>query len=484
MNSSIRRLYWTLAIGFVALTLMLGYWQVVAAPGLDDRADNPQAIQREREVDRGRILSADGRILAASRAVRENGQRVYERIYPQDDLAAQAIGYSTPQQGKSGIEASWNRYLAGSYGTEPLLQRLNLRAKRGANVQTYLDTRVQRSAQAGLIGRRGAAIALDPETGGVLAMASSPTYDLNTAVTDFQEVASQPGGPLVNRASDGRYPPGSTFKVVTATAALESGIWNPDSRFDDNGRYVVDGQAITNFGGRRFGSHTLTDALTNSINTTFARIGESLGPDQLGATMTAYGFGERPPIDLPEGEVFISGIYDGTELVPNDQPGIDAARVAIGQERLLVTPLQMGMVAAAVANDCTVMAPHIGRRAVDRGGAVVRELAPQQIGQACSPETAEELTGMMTRVVEEGTGTAAALSGIGVQVAGKTGTAETADSGRNQAWFIGFAPAEDPVVAVAVVIEDTSGTGGVEAAPVAAQIMEAAIDAQGTGANP
>lgn len=476
MNTSIRRLYWALAAGFAALALMLGYWQVIAAPALDDRADNPQAIQRERQIDRGRILSADGKVLAASRAVRERGQRVFQRVYPQGDLASQAIGYSTSDQGKSGLEASWNRYLAGSFGTEPLLQRLNLREKRGANVQTNLDTRVQEAAQAGLVGKRGAAVALDPETGGVIAMASSPTYDLNTAVTNFAAIEGQSGGPLVNRSTDGRYPPGSTFKVVTATAALESGIYSPGSRFDDNGRFVVDGKAITNFGGRSFGSHTLTDALTNSINTTFARIGESLGPRGLGATMTAYGFGSRPPIDLPEGEVFPSGRYDGTELLPNDQAGLDTARLAIGQERLLVTPLQMAMVAAGVANDGTVMAPRIGRRAVDRGGSVVRELRPSVVGQSSSPEVANQLTEMMTRVVEEGTGTAAALSGIGVQVAGKTGTAETGDDDRNQAWFIGFAPADDPVVAVAVVVEDTPGTGGVEAAPIAARIMETAID--------
>jgi len=163
-------------------------------------------------------------------------------------------------------------------------------------------------------------------------------------------------------------------------------------------------------------------------------------------------------------------------LLPNDQAGLDTARLAIGQERLLVTPLQMAMVAAGVANDGTVMAPRIGRRAVDRGGSVVRELRPSVVGQSSSPEVANQLTEMMTRVVEEGTGTAAALSGIGVQVAGKTGTAETGDDDRNQAWFIGFAPADDPVVAVAVVVEDTPGTGGVEAAPIAARIMETAID--------
>ncbi len=481
MNTSLRRLYLTMAAGFVGLMLMLGYWQVVAAPDLNDDADNPQALQRDRLVDRGQIQSADGKVLAASRAVRVRGQRVYERVYPQGSLAAQTIGYSSPEQGKTGIEASWNRWLAGSYGTQPLLQRLNLREKRGATVETHLDTRVQEVAQSALGDRRGAVVALDPSTGGVLAMASSPTFNLQDVRTGFAQIADQPGAPLLNRATQGRYPPGSSFKVVTATAALESGLYSPGSRFDDNGRYVVNGQPIRNFGGRTFGNHTLARALQDSINTTFARIGDALGP-RLAATMKAYGFGERPPIDLPESEVVPSGRYDNQgQLLAADQQGADTARLAIGQERLEATPLQMAMVAAGVANDGTVMAPHIGRRALDRGGSVVRELDPVEIGKPASPAVAQELTEMMEQVVESGTGTAAAIPNV--RVAGKTGTAETGAPGTNEAWFIGFAPADNPQVAVAVVIEDTPQTGGEIAAPVARSVMETALEV-GAGSGP
>lgn len=481
MNTSLRRLYLTMAAGFVGLMLMLGYWQVVAAPDLNDDADNPQALQRDRQVDRGQILSADGKVLAASRAVQVRGQRVFERVYPQGSLAAQTIGYSSPEQGKTGIEASWNRWLAGSYGTQPLLQRLNLREKRGATVETHLDTRVQEVAQAGIGDRRGAVVALEPSTGAVLAMASSPTFNLQDVRTNFAQITDQPGAPLLNRATQGRYPPGSSFKVVTATAALESGLYDPGSRFDDDGRYVVNGQPIRNFGGRTFGSHTLAQALENSVNTTFARIGDALGPRRLGATMTAYGFGERPPIDLPESEVVPSGRYRETQLLPSDEQGEDTARIAIGQERLQATPLQMAMVAAGVANEGTVMAPRIGSRALDRGGSVVRELDPVEIGQPASPAVAQELTEMMEQVVESGTGTAAQISGV--RVAGKTGTAETGAAGTNEAWFIGFAPADDPQVAVAVIIEDTPETGGQVAAPIAGSVMETALDV-GAGSAP
>ena len=477
MNRSIRRLYLTLAAGFGLLVVMLGWWQVVAADSLKDRGDNLQTLQAQRLIDRGRILSADGAVLAASRARRIKGQRVFERIYPQGTLAANAVGYASSERGRTGIESTYNRYLSGSFGTEPLLQRFNLKEKRGADVRLSIDTRVQEAAEAGLAGKAGAAVAFDPRTGQVLAMASSPTFDLQTAVTDFAAIP-EAGSPFINRATQGLYPPGSTFKVVTATAALESGDYTPDSTFDDTGSFATPGGSIRNFGNERFGEHTLTTALTKSINTTFASIGDALGPNLLGSTMTAYGFGERPPIDLPDDSVLVSGRRDGNTVLPNDEDGEDTARIAIGQERLTVTPLQMMMVAGAVANRGVLMAPRLMERITDRGGSVVQRGEPQEMGRVMSEQTAAALTAMMENVVREGTGTAAALSSAGVTVAGKTGTAESSDANRNQAWFIGFAPAEAPVVAVAVVIEDTPLTGGGAAAPVAAAIMRAAIEAR------
>ena len=478
MNRSIRRLYLTLAAGFGLLVVMLGWWQVVAAGDLRDRPDNRQTQQAERLIDRGRIISSDGKILAASRAVRVEGRRVFERLYPQGDLAAHAVGYTSDSRGKTGIESTYNRYLSGSFGTEPLLQRLNLKEKRGADVRLSIDTRIQRVAQEALAGQRGSVVAIDPTTGQVLAMASSPTFDLQTAITDYGSIPTE-GGPFLDRAAGGAYAPGSTFKVVTATAALESGAFTADSTFTDTGSYDTPGGEIRNFGNETFGTHTLTTALTNSINTTFASIGDSLGPLTLGGTMDAYGFGTRPPIDLPDDQVRTSGRRGpGGRLLPNDEQGEDVARIAIGQEKLVVTPLQMAMVVSAVANRGTLLAPTLMARISDRGGSEVQRSSPREIGQVMSAADAAELTSMMENVVREGTGTAAALSAAGVTVAGKTGTAESSDSSRNQAWFIGFAPSIDPVVAVAVVIEDTSSTGGAVAAPVAAEVMRAAIEAR------
>jgi peptidoglycan glycosyltransferase len=398
---------------------------------------------------------------------------VYRRVYPDGTLAPQVVGYASPLQGKSGLEREYDRYLSGDYGTEPLLVRLRLRTARGATLETTLLRDVQRIANEQLLGRKGAVVALDPRTGAVLAMASSPTYDLARVSSDFARIARDPGSPLLTRPTQGLYPPGSTFKVVTATAALESGQFTPTSSFDDTGVLNASGKPITNFGRKEFGVHDLTDALTFSINTTFGRLGLALGADRLGATMDAFGFGSRPGIDLPESQVLPSGRYADGRIQPNDAQGEDVARIAIGQEQLLVTPLQMAMVAAGIANDGTLMQPYLGRRVVDRGGAVVKEHRPQQLSQVSSQETAAQVTAMMRGVVREGTGTAAALSGL--DVAGKTGTAETATPGINDAWFIGFAPAAAPTVAVAVVVEGTPGTGGAEAAPIARRVMQAAI---------
>ncbi len=475
MNRSIRHLYLAIVVGFGLLAGFLGWWQVVAAGELESRGDNPYVAEKERRTDRGPIISIDGVLLARSVPSRFQGQKVFRRVYPQGALAPHLIGYASPELGQTGIEASFNRFLAGSYGAEPLLERLNLDEKKGASVQVTLDTRVQRVAVDALAGRRGAVVALDPRTGATLAFASAPTFNLNDVATRFAAITRQAGSPLVARPTQSRQPPGSTFKVVTATAALASGEFTPQSSFRDTGRLIVNGQAITNFGGAVYGRHTLETALTKSINTTFARIGQELGSDRLGETMDAFGFGQDPDVpDLPDAMLIPSGRFDGGNLLPNDERGIDTARVAIGQERLAATPLQMALVASAVAGGGRLMRPYMVARVRDRGGDVVREARPEKMDDVTTPDVAAAVSAMMRSVVDEGTGTAAALSGL--EVAGKTGTAESGAAGRNQAWFIGFAPAAAPVVAVAVLIEDTSGTGGREAAPVAGAVMRAAVE--------
>ncbi len=480
MNTSIRRLFAVLACGFLLLGLLLGYWQVVAAGDLADRTDNRQAQRRDQTVDRGRIITADRIVVARSvpRVIR--GQTTYVRGYPQGTLAPHVVGYASPQVGSTGLEAQYNSYLRGSYGAEPLLVRLRLRTAHGADIHLTIDQRVQEVADQQLLGRKGAVVAIDPKTGAILAMASSPGYDL-AKVSDpkaFAQIRTAPDSPLYNRATQGRYPPGSTFKLVTLVAALESDLgYSSQTRFDDTGTLRTNGPPIRNFGGHVYGDHDLTQALTNSVNTTFARIGLNLGANRMGEQMEAFGFGRKPGIDLPGNEVLASGRYQGGKLLPNIAGDADLARIAIGQEKLSVTPLEMAMVAATIANGCTQMRPYLVTNAVDRSGSDVFEQSPSQVRQVCSADTARIVTDMMGNVVREGTGTQAALQGL--DVAGKTGTAETGDGGLNDAWFVGFAPKDDPKVAIAVVVEGTPDTGGVAAAPIAREVMKKAIERSG-----
>jgi peptidoglycan glycosyltransferase len=474
VNKSISRLFAVLAGGFVLLAVVLGYWQIVHASAINDRPGNSQTIRRQLLIARGPISAADGGKVAVSISSNESGQIVYHRTYPAGTLAPQTIGYANEIQGTAGLERSQNGWLTGDFGAESLLVRLGLRAKRGAAVQTTLMPAPQTIANQMLAGHQGAVVALDPRTGAVDVMSSAPNFDLNQVATNFAGILRQPGEPLLNRAVQGLYPPGSTFKVVTATAALESALYTPQSMFNDTGQIIASGHPLQNFNGEKFGPNTLTQALTYSINTTFGKIGLALGAARLGATMTAFGFGRAPSVDLPPGAVATSGRKSptGTDL-PSNEPGEDVARIGIGQEQLLVTPLQMAMVAAGIANQGAIMNPYLVQSVTDTGGSVLMTHQVTKYSQATTPTVAAEVTDMMRDVVKEGTGTAAALAGL--DVAGKTGTAQTATNGLYDAWFIGFAPAAAPRVAVAVVVENSTGTGGVVAAPIARAVMQAII---------
>ena len=320
-------------------------------------------------------------------------------------------------------------------------------------------------------------VAIEPSTGAVRVMVSVPGYDPNTIPDNFSQLNKDPGSPLFNRATQASYPPGSTFKVVTATAALDSGQFTPDSVLNGDSGIDISGVPLANDGGASYGDIDMTTALTNSVNTYWAQVGEQLGTDTMYEYMDRYGFNQKPQIDYPSSQLSTSGVYeDGQLLGPDDS--IDIGRVAIGQERLQVTPLQMAEVAATVANDGKLMQPTFVQEVTDPDGRVSERIDPTEQDQVMSPETASELNTMMQNVVNEGTGTAAALSGI--QVAGKTGTAEhgLTDSCQepNQAWFIGFAPADDPQIAVAATVECTSGFGGEVAAPIARDVMESLIN--------
>jgi peptidoglycan glycosyltransferase len=311
-------------------------------------------------------------------------------------------------------------------------------------------------------------------------MASWPPYDPNQVPDHFSQLANDQSAPLVNRATQGQYPPGSTFKVVTGVAGLDSGTITPESTINSPGVLTIQGQPLANDFNEDFGEIDLQTGLTFSVNTFFAQLGLKVGQDTMFEYMERFGFNSQPQIDLPSDQVYTSGVYDfetGEFLDQNDP--VDLARVAFGQERLLVTPLQMTEVAAAVANDGTLMRPRLWDRVIDPDGRLRDRMDPQAQSEVMSDETAAEMTDAMTAVVTEGTGTAAAVGLEGVDVAGKTGTADVESreecgslTDANQAWFIGFAPADDPEIAVAATVECTTGFGGEVAAPIVASVMQ------------
>ena len=260
--------------------------------------------------------------------------------------------------------------------------------------------------------------------------------------------------------------------MVTAAAALDTGKYTPDSQISGKNNKVISGVPLQNFGGENFASISLTDALTKSVNTVFGEIGEKLGKRTMYKYMKRFGFNQGPPLQYPPSQIAASGVYNDRGRLLNEGDPVDIGRVSIGQERLKVTPLQMAMVASAVANGGKLMKPRLVEKVLDPDGRTVSSYSPEEEATVISQQAAGELSQMMTKVVQSGTGTAAALQGI--QVAGKTGTAEVANGAANQAWFIAFAPVKDPKVAIAVTVERTtqSLTGGEVAAPIAKQVMQ------------
>jgi peptidoglycan glycosyltransferase len=376
-----------------------------------------------------------------------------------------------------GFELSHNDELVGNK-TEflSLLDELQGHAQEGDNVQSPLDPAAQRAAVDGLAGRRGAVVAIVPSTGEIKAMVSIPEYDPNQIPKHLAQLNRDSSAPLFNRATQAGYPPGSTMKVVTATAALDSGEFTPNSVLNGSSPKVIGGVSLSNSGGEQFGDIDMTTALTNSVNTWWAQVGEQLGKDEMFKYMDRYGFDAKPRLDYPGFQLATSGIFDGNKLLDAGDP-IDIGRVAIGQERLRVTPLQMAEVAAAVANKGELMEPRLWSKVIDPDGRETK-LDPARQSRVMSEETASELNDMMQSVVQEGTGTAAAVSGI--DVAGKTGTAEVT-GGANQAWFIGFAPADDPKIAIAVTVERTTGFGGPTAGPIFRSVAETILQGDASG---
>jgi len=435
----------------------LAYWQAFR-DDLNVNPYNPRLAAALSEPHRGRILDRDGEVLAQSLP---DGRRVYRTA-----AAVHVVGYLSARYGAQGAELAFNDELLGRRGGDwlaALRSEVIRGTPRGFDVRLTIDVDVQMAAALALGNRPGAAVAIDVRTGDVLAMVSWPNWDPNAFATEAPTLLADPRAPLLNRAAQGLYPPGSTFKVVTAAAALSEGLVTPETLVTCNEAYVIGGYAVSCGNVPQGpGTYPFRDAFAYSVNAVFARLGVELGWQPLLRMARAFGFESPIPFDLPTA---------ASQVVAGDAPLSDTllASTAFGQGDLLVTPLQMALVAATVANGGVLVEPRLLAGVYD-GDREMEGPPPIRTRRVLDGHVAAELRDMMVDVVAKGQ---ANMGPLAVPAAGKTGTAETG-RGTAHAWFIGFAPADDPKVAVAVVVED-GGRGGEVAAPVAGAILKAAL---------
>ncbi|HEX4306331.1 MAG TPA: penicillin-binding protein 2 [Solirubrobacterales bacterium] len=487
MNGRIIKLFGLIVVLFAVLIGFTSWWSVFDAKALKEQEANQRPLLEQQQIPRGRILADDGSVIAKSYSKGHGTGKRYIRKYPMGKLFGHPIGYSYVRYGQTQFEKYHNEELTGEeseFGS--IVDELSGQKQEGEQIVTSLDPKAQEVATADLESAGyGAVVAIEPSTGKVKVIASNPGFNPNSIPKNLtkwnqQEVRT----PLFSRATQATFPPGSTFKVVTAAAGLESGRITPETTINAPGSIIDEGHVLANDFDQDWGNISLDTALTNSVNTWFGQLGQKLGQKTLFSTMEKFGFNSKPPIDLPEGELAASGVLDleANTLLTRHDP-VDLARVAIGQERLAVTPLQMAMVAAAVANHGKLMKPQIWSRVVNVDGSVTKKMEPSVYSEPTSAKTAEELTKAMEGVVDEGTGTNAAIPGV--PVAGKTGTAETPDNkecgggeAENQAWFIGFAPADHPKIAIAATVSCTEAFGGDIAAPIFRDVAEAILNGE------
>ena len=489
MNAPLRRVALACLVLFGLLLVNVNYVQTVKASAYRDDRRNGRTLLRTFQHERGPIVlsaGSGGAPIVAVDVATPKDRFKFQRTYPRGPLYAAVSGFSSFVYGATGLERAQNPVLSGE-SDRLLVRRLSDyvtgRQPEGGRIVLTIRAAAQQAAYAGLQGKRGAAVALDPRTGAVLAMVSTPSYNParlsshdSTAIRSYyRQLQGDRQDPLLNRAVQQTYPPGSTFKIVTSAAALGSGRFTPDTRIPSPPELTLPQTTSTlkNFGGESCGdgrTDTLSDAFAISCNTAFGQLGLDLGQAALRQQALRFGFGDES-LRLP-GNVARS-------VFPDALNPPQTAQAAIGQYDVRVTPLQMALVAAGVANGGDVMKPYLVREIQGPDLSRLGQTDPSIYrAQAVSRSVADSLTAMMELVVASGTGTAAQIPGV--RVAGKTGTAQHAEGQAPHAWFVGFAPANDPQVAVAVVVEDggnagSEATGGRVAAPIARDIMRAVL---------
>lgn len=491
MDRQIRRLGVALMICFIALFAQLSYIQVFRAKGLNNRPGNSRPIDAAFSRERGTISSADGAVLA--RSIPTNDRYKFQRVYPEKDLFGQITGYFNYSFGASGLELQYNSELAGRTAKQQIrsLGDLFVEKNRTGNLELTIRKDVQQVARDALGARKGSVVAIDVKTGGILALWSYPTFDPNvlsqhpkpgndpsTAAKELLD--ADPAKPLLAKSYRDTFFPGSTFKIVTASAGLASGKVTPDTpSFPVVTSYTPPGttRPLRNFGGEACGGALFT-ILAKSCNSSFANMGVDIGVDGMIHTAESYGFNQAPPIDMPAP---VASKFPQSFIDPgNGKDDLAAlAQSSIGQRDVQASPLQMAMVAAAVANKGQMMVPHLVREIRDGEGALVSKPDAKVWKTVVTPQVAQTMHDAMLGVVQNGSASALAVPGF--ETGGKTGTAQLGTNPpQSHTWIIGFAgPPGDPQVAVAVIVERQPGvseaTGGRVAAPIGKAVLEQAL---------
>ena len=483
MNKPIRRVAITCLLLFVILLVNDNVVQFADAKTLRDKPGNTRLLFQQYDRKRGDIVTSTGVTIASS--VPTNDQLKYLRTYSSGPLFAPVTGFYSIIYGATQIESSENSILAGTddrlFGVQQLSNLITGRTPEGGSVVLTIDPVLQQVAYQALAGRKGAVVALDPTTGAILAMVTSPSYDPNTLsshdqatiTADWAKLIADPTNPMLDRALNQTYPPGSTFKLITAAAALSTGSYTPTTVIPAPATLPLpqSTSVLHNFQGESCGGQaTLIQALTISCNTAFGGLGLALGQDALRAQADAFGFDSTYSVPMKS----------ATSVFPVDLSDANTIQSAIGQYDVRATPLQMAMVAAAIANGGIEMKPYLVDQLVSPDLRIVDQTKPTQLRRSVSTQVAAELTQMMESVVQHGTGTAAQIPGV--TVAGKTGTAQNATGAAPHAWFVAFAPAVQPKIAIAVLVENGGGnsdaTGGAIAAPIAKAVIQAELKKQ------
>ena len=455
-NKKIIHAFVIISVLFLSLVIYLTYFQVFRAPKLANDGSNPRTILNEQKIKRGDIISSDGEVLATSH-MSEEGQ---ERAYPYDNLYSHIVGYSSTKYGRSGIENSFNGYIMGtsySGGIESIRQLLYGEEKRGADIELTIDHELQKLSYELLGDRQGSIIAIEPKSGAVRAMVSKPDFNPNESSLreKWEELSASGNSPFLPRATAGLYPPGSSFKILTAAAAVEEGI--SEKTFEDNGSVIISGYEFVNYDGKSIGTCNIDTAFAKSSNVVFTLLADEIGRGKMQDIAERFMIFDKIDTDF---SIAMGKGFNSTEKT-------NTAASGMGQGDLLVTPMHMALSGCAIANGGKIMKPYVVQNATTASGASVYTHREATLSKAIDKEVAERVSKMMEKCVESGTGTGAAVSGI--KVAGKTGTAE--NEGEDHAWFVAFAPLENPEIVVCAMVENAGNTGGAVCAPMVREII-------------